>query len=337
MCKKLVLYAPVRSHTERVFRPETFERFLDLFDVKVNELDRNWTIEELEELIPGYEALVTGWGVSPLSGGFFERADRLRIIAHSAGSVRYLFPGELWQKYVVPRKICVFSANHAVAWNVAEATIGYMITVPRRIFDHALHIRNGGWRELPRNGQFLLGSTVGIVSASAVGRLVIEMLEPFHCKVLLYDPFVSEWEAGRMGVQLSSLEEVFERSDIVSVHAPLLPATENLIRREHLQKLRDGATLINTARGKIIDRDALFEELKKGRFFAALDVTDPEPLPPDDPLRKLPNVIITPHISGAGFYGYFRIGEITLRALIDFFLDNPVQGQVPYDKYEIVA
>jgi len=340
MCKHLVLYAPTRAHTQRVFRPETYERFLAGFEVVANQSDRNYTTAELEDFIPGYEAIVTGWGVAPLSERFFERADRLRMIAHSAGTVKPFFPGDLWEKQVVARGICVFSANHAIAYNVAEATIGYMIMVPRRWFEHALAIRttaDWGAPGVPRNGQYLLGSTVGIVSASKVGREVIRMLQPFDCTVLLYDPFVSEWEAGRLGVRLCSLDELFAKSDIVSVHAPHIPATVGLIGRRELKRMKDGATLINTSRGKVIDREALYEELRTGRILAALDVTDPEPLAADDPIRKLPNVIVTPHISGAGSYGYLMIGELTLRALEDFFAGRPVIGQVPYESYEILA
>jgi len=340
MIKAKVLYIPTPSHTRKVFRPETFERFKSIFEeVKVNEEDRNYTSERLAEEIAGYDALVTGWGSPKITPQVMENADKLRIIVHSAGSVRALL-GEVFDDYIVPRKICICHARHAIALNVAEMTVGLMIMCVRRLMDHALAFRERGvWRDpnIPSNGQFLRGSTVGLVSAGAVAREVIKLLRPFDVKILVYDPYLSDYDAGRLGVEKVSLEELFRRSDIVSIHAPNLPETRKMIRGEHLKLLKDGAVLINTARGAVIDHDALLEECRKGRIIAALDVTDPEPLPPDSPFRELPNVIITPHIAGAGYYGYFAIGEMTLQALIDFFTGKKPVGMIDYSEFKILA
>ena len=340
MSKPKVLYIPIRSHTDRVFRPEMFEQFRERFEVTINEGDRNYATEEVAERIQGFDALVTGWGSPPLSAEVFERADRLGIVAHSAGSVKGLCPPEVVAQYLVPRKICVFSANHAIAYNVAESTVGLLIMVSRRFMDHALAFRERGvWGDpgVPKNGQFLCGSTVGIVSASKVGREVIRLLQPFDVKMLVYDPYLSEWEAGRLNVEKVTLNDLFARSDLVTVHAPMIPETEGMIGEEQLKLLKDGATLVNTSRGKVIDHEALLREAQTGRILVALDVTNPEPLPADSPFRELPNVVITPHISGAGYYGYFKIGETTVQALEDFFAGKPVEGAVPFERYEQLA
>jgi len=110
-----------------------------------------------------------------------------------------------------------------------------------------------------------------------------------------------------------------------------------MIGRKHFRLLRDGAVFINTSRGKIINQDALIEECKKGRFLVALDVTDPEPLPKDSPLRRLRNVIVTPHIAGNGYYGAKKIGEMTLQALEDFFAGREVKNRVDFTRYDILA
>ncbi|GBC95987.1 Hydroxypyruvate reductase [bacterium HR16] len=130
---------------------------------------------------------------------------------------------------------------------------------------------------------------------------------------------------------------LFRESHIVSVHTPLLPETVGLIRREHLRLLRENSVLVNTSRGKVVDHDALVEEARTGRFVAVLDVTDPEPLPPDHPLRELPSVIILPHIAGAGFYGYHRIGELLVRAVEAVSRGVPFEGEVPLERYERIA
>ncbi|MGQ9630484.1 MAG: hydroxyacid dehydrogenase [bacterium] len=340
MNRPKIWYIPVPSHTKRVFRDETYSRFLSRFDVTANAGEVNLTAEQVALGIRGFDGLVTGWGTPPLSGEVFEAADRLRVIAHSAGSVKYMLSEEVVGRYIKPRNICVFSANQAIAYNVAEATVGLLIMACRRFMDHALAVRERGvWRDpsIPANGQFLLGSTVGVVSASKVGREVIRLLRPFDLKILIYDPYLSDWEAGALGVEKVGLDELFERSDFVTIHAPMIPETEKMIGERQLKLLRDGAVLVNTSRGRVIDQEALLRELKKGRIVAALDVTDPEPLPPDHPMRKLTNVIITPHISGAGYYGYFKIGDDTLQALEDFFAGRPVRGAVDFDQYARLA
>ena len=338
MSKPKILYLPTSGHTHNVFKSEVFARFQDRFDVTLNDTESNYKSDQVAEVIAGFDGVVTGWGTPPMTEKIMQNADRLRIIAHSAGSVKGVV-GAVVEKYIVPRQICVFSANEAIAYNVAESTIGMLIMTSRRWVDFIAHTRTGGWsrRDLPSNGQFLRGSVVGVVSASKVGREVIDLLKPFNVTVLIYDPYLSDWEAGHLGVKKVGLNELFAKSNFVTVHAPSIPATNKLIGAEQLKLLRDGATLVNTSRGSVIDHDALLAEARTGRILVTLDVTTPEPLPADSPFRQLPNVFITPHISGAGAYGYFKIGEMTLAALEDFFADKPVHGMVDFDRFNQLA
>ena len=118
------------------------------------------------------------------------------------------------------------------------------------------------------------------------------------------------------------------QSDFISLHAPSISETNKLVGEKQLKALRDDAVLVNTSRGSVIDHDALLAELQTGRITAFLDVTTPEPLPPDSPFRKLTNCIISPHTSGSGDYGYHLIGTMTVQALEDFFAGKPVEGAV---------
>jgi len=339
MGKPRVLYIPVVSHTKKVFRDETFQCMLDRFDVKVNDTGANYTSEQLAEEIQGFHGLVTGWGTPRLTESVLENADKLGIVAHSAGSIKGLI-GEVLDKYIIPRNICVFSANVAIAYNVAEAAIGMMIMSCRHLIDHALTIREKGlWRnpDLPGSGTYLTGSTVGIISASKVGRIVMKLLKPFKVKTLVYDPYLSDWEAGRLDVEKVELDDLFARSDFVSLHAPSIPETKNMVGEKQLKALRDGAVLVNTSRGSVLDHDALLAELRTGRIVAALDVTTPEPLPKDSPFRKLTNCILSPHVSGSGDYGYYLIGTTTLQALEDFFAGKPVEGAAELARFAKLA
>lgn len=337
-----VLFLPNPRHTERVFSPAAHARLLERFDVTAlaPRADRNCSSAEVAEAIAGFEALVTGWGTPALTPAVFERADALRCIAHSAGSVKPML-GACAADYVMPRGLCVFSANQAIAFNAAEHTLGVMISMCRRIFEQASLLRRapGQWpdRLVRPNTQFLSGSRVGLVSASAVGRQVIRLLKPFDVALRVFDPFLSDEDAVELGVAKASLMDIFAESDIVSVHAPLLPHTRSMIGREHFRALRDGALFVNTSRGAVLDEAALIEELRSGRFLAALDVTIEEPVAPDSPLLTLENVLLTPHLAGSGHYGYSRIGDGTVQALEDFFAGRPVRGAVDFARYALIA
>lgn len=127
----------------------------------------------------------------------------------------------------------------------------------------------------------------------------MERLGDIEVSVLLYDPYISAGDAKRLGVELVSLDHLMASSDVVSLHPPLAPETSGMITARHLSLMQDGATLINTSRGAILDQQALVAELESGRIEAVLDVTEPDVLPSDHPLYDLPNVFLTPHISGS--------------------------------------
>ncbi|MBT7804761.1 hydroxyacid dehydrogenase, partial [Candidatus Poribacteria bacterium] len=303
-----LLYVCTPGHTRDVFPPAVYERLCANFDVDANPGDR-YSSEQVEELIQGADALITGWGAPKVTPAIMEQADSLKLIAHSAGSVLGLLDDVV--DTLREREIRVFSARRCIAYNVAEATIGTMIMLSRRWIDHVGNTRGGGWRnaEFTAGRQGLLGATVGLVSASAVGREVIALLAAFRTRVLVYDPYLTDYDAGALGVErVEDIDELFTASDFVSLHAPSIPATQNIVGKRQLDLLRDGAVFLNNSRGSVLDHDALTEAARAGRFQIALDVSTPEPLPADHPLRSMPNVHITPHTAGTGAYGYERIG-----------------------------
>ncbi len=170
--------------------------------------------------------------------------------------------------------------------------------------------------------------TIGIISASTIGRLVIERLRTFDFEIVLYDPTVSSEEAARLGARSVGLAELMATSDVVSLHAPVLPQTVGMVDAPQLALMRDGSTFINTARGKLVDHAALRHELVSGRINAVLDVTDPEPLEPGDPLFHLPNVLLTPHIAGSMGTELHRMTAYALDEIERFGQDVPLRYQV---------
>ncbi|MDA1191704.1 MAG: hydroxyacid dehydrogenase [Candidatus Poribacteria bacterium] len=332
-----ILYVCSPSHTKLVFQQEHYTRLQTYFDFHANPKEDRYTSAQLADEIGGCDALITGWGAPKITPDVMKNADKLKLIAHSAGSVRGMLDDVI--DTIRERGIRVFGANRAIALNVAEQTIGLLIMHSQRWYDHITVIREGGWRsDVPKNGQFLRGSTVGLVSMSTVAREVLPLLKPFTTDILAYDPYLTDYDAGRLGVErVDDLSELFARSDFVSSHAPSLPETDKMIGLEQLSKLRPGGVFINTSRGSVIDHEALTEVAKRGQIQVHLDVSSPEPLPVDHPLRSLPNVYFTPHTAGAGYYGYHKIGEFTLASVENFFAGKPFDGEVNLDRWTTLA
>ncbi|MGW6294094.1 hydroxyacid dehydrogenase [Streptomyces sp. NPDC055058] len=248
-------------------------------------------------VLAGTELLVTGWGCPPLDAAVLESAPLLRAVVHTAGSVRGHVTDACWE-----RGIEVSSAAAANAVPVAEYTLAMILLTGKHVLESAHAYRTSRTRpDLLRTPRSVGNHrrTVGILSASLIGRRVIGLLRPHDIDVLLYDPYVTDDEVRELGVRRVELAELFRACDTVSVHTPLLPATRGLVSRELIGSMRPGAVLVNTARGAVVDQDALADAAVAGHLRAVLDVTDPEPLPPEHPLWSCENVLITPHVAGA--------------------------------------
>lgn len=187
---------------------------------------------------------------------------------------------------------------------VAEFTVGAMISLPRNVIPSSRTLADGRWdarwfrSEL--NGPELRACTVGLVGLGAVGLRVAELLRGFGSTVLAHDPYANADQAASAGVLLVDLPDLLRRSDIVSVHARLTEYTRKLFGAETFGQMKPGAYFVNTARGELVDQDALLAALSSGQLAgAALDVFDPEPPDPDDPLLRRDDVLLTPHLAGA--------------------------------------
>jgi phosphoglycerate dehydrogenase-like enzyme len=264
--------------------------------------------ERAASLLAESEVLLSGWGCPPIDSVLLDRAPRLRLVAHAAGTVKGLVTPELFE-----RGVRVSSAAAANALPVAEYTLAAILLANKGAFwsDHAYHRAGAAAAGVaPEVGN--RGKCVGIVGASRVGRLVIERLRPFELSVLLYDPFVDEAAARTLGVASVELGELLRRSDVVSLHAPLL-------------------------RGKVVDAAALEAELVSGRLRAVIDTSDPEPLPDDSPLRGLDNVFLTPHIAGSLGSEIGRMAELAIAEIARFARGEPLEHEVLVSDLERIA
>lgn len=285
------------------------------------------------ELLKQVEFIFSGWGAPKMDEAFLACAPRLEAIFYGAGSIRYFTTDAFWD-----RNIVVTSAYAANAVPVSEFTLAQILFSLKRGWYFIEQMKS---KRMYRPLEYLpgaFGSTVGIISLGVIGRMVVQKLRQFDLKILAYDPFISKAAAEEMGVELCSLEELFQRSDVVSLHAPELPATRHMITGKLLASMKHGATFINTARGSIVNEEEMIEVLQKRKdLVAALDVTEVEPPVEVSPLYSLPNVVLTPHIAGSLDRECLRMGRYMLDELDRYLKGQPLIWQITREKAAIMA
>ncbi|MFQ4148203.1 hydroxyacid dehydrogenase [Arthrobacter sp. LAPM80] len=291
---------------------------------------------QVQSQLADVEVLVTSWGVPVLDEAALSRMPALKAVFHCAGSVRTFATEAMWD-----RGITVCNGADANAVPVAEFTFASIILAGKRaqvLANDARTHRGERAYATARGERSNLGRTIGIVGYSRIGRRVVAMLRQLQdVTILVADPFADPAEVTAAGATLLSLADMLPRVDILSIHAPELPSTRHMIGAAELAALPDQATIINTARGSLIDTDALTQECRTGRLTAILDVTDPEPLPADSELHDLPNVILTPHVAGSLGTETRRMVDDALADLARFTSGTPLQARVAREDMEYSA
>ncbi|MFC1260469.1 MULTISPECIES: hydroxyacid dehydrogenase [Streptomyces] len=299
-----------RDAASAVLDPQSLGAFRRVCDLAPFPVLDDLSTPRARSVLADVDLLVTGWGCPRLDEDVLRAAPRLRAVVHTAGSVRGHVTEACWE-----RGIEVSSAAAANALPVAEYTLAMILLTGKRVLERARDYRGsrerGNWLRTPR-GVGNYRRTVGILSASLIGRRVVELLRPHDVDVLLHDPYVDGTDASALGVELVTLPELFARCDTVSVHTPLLPTTRGLVGRSLIDAMRPDAVLVNTSRGAVVDQDALTDAVTQGRIRAVLDVTDPEVLPPDHPLWDCDNALITPHLAGSEGNEWRRLADLAL-------------------------
>ncbi|MFP4384697.1 MAG: hydroxyacid dehydrogenase [Spirochaetia bacterium] len=333
--KKTAVFLAPEEHIEKVFGKELIREAESLCRIKSRHLNGAGK-EEIKRLLDGTEIILSTWGMPRMDAEILKEADDLKIIIYGASSVKSFVTEELFS-----RNITVTSAAGVNGRVVAEFCLALItlcikeawsfIRFPEKTASYFTRQKN--WTGLSgfRN------AVIGIIGASSVGRWVIRMLSGYPCRVLVYDPHLSAGDAAEMGARKAELDDVFTEADVLSLHAPNLPELKGMVSRSHLGMMKNGAWFINTARGALVDQQALIEELKRGRINACLDVTDPEPPAEDSPLLKLPNVILTPHMAGAIGSDWKRLGEYCLDELRRYCEGKPALSPVLPEKLSIMG
>jgi D-3-phosphoglycerate dehydrogenase len=275
--------------------------------------------DDLIARIRGAEALFVRPGI--ISRRVIHSLPDLRIIAVHGAGVDQVDIVAATEAGVVVTNVPGGNANA-----VAELTLGLLLALLRRIPQSSWMVqREHKWDEARWMGSELRGKTIGVVGWGYVGKRVIALADAFGMSVLAHDPYLSAEAVESLGAVPRGFQELLASSDVVTTHVPLTPQTHHLIGEEQLAQMRQGALLVNTSRGAVIDVQALYEALASGHLAgAALDVMEQEPPPPDHPLFSLPNVIVTPHAGGSTYEVLATLARVACEDIV-----RVLEGQPP--------
>jgi len=317
-----------------ILTDEALSRLQGIAQVTLNDDERNWTAAEIAERLPGIDAMITSWGIVPLTEEVLAQADRLGIVAHAAGSVKGFA-----QEAVYARGVVVTHAAARIADSVAEYSLLAAMLGLRRLHELDRQMKSGVVWPKTRNEPYgeIHGRRVGLLGMGYVGRKSAALFQAVGADVWAYDPYLSPQQATDLGVTKADLDDLLRECPVISIHLPVTDETHHLLRARELALIQDGAILVNSARAWVVDQEALLKELRTGRFWAALDVFDPEPLPAEHPLRKLENVLLTPHVAGLTQDSYRGLMALAVDEVERFFTGQPLRYQVTQEMLRTMA
>ncbi|MCO5131222.1 MAG: 2-hydroxyacid dehydrogenase [Xanthobacteraceae bacterium] len=265
--------------------------------------------EDYFAFIADLDILITH--LAPITGDSFARAPRLKTVAVSRGG-----PVNIDTAAARERGVTVINTPGRNASAVAEFTVASLLAETRNLIRGHLTVASGAFgREfyhLDHTGPELCELTVGIIGYGDIGTRVARLLQPFGCRILIFDPFkelTAEEQAA--GFAKASFDDLLARSDVVTLHPRVTPQTKGMIGRAQIAAMKRGSYLVNTTRGQVLDYAALYDALVSGHLAGAvLDTFDPEPPPADWPLLRLPNVTLSPHIAGASRFSIIKAADM---------------------------
>jgi len=271
--------------------------------------------DELKNVIKDYEVVIVR-SATKLTKDIIDSAEKLKLIVRGGVGL-----DNIDAEAAKSKNITVLNTPEASTITVAEHTMALLLALTKNIAIADKSVKEGKWEKKKFKGIELYNKTLGLIGVGRIGSTVAKIAKNgFQMKVLGYDPYVKKDILKENGIEpVNSIDELLQKSDIVSLHLPLTPETKNLINRERINKMKDGAIIVNCARGGIIDETALAEALKSGKLWgAALDVFENEP-PKNSPLLNLENVVLTPHIGAATKEAQKRVGIESAKTIINFF------------------
>jgi D-3-phosphoglycerate dehydrogenase len=296
-----------REHIQRLHSIGDLEVFKDLPK----------TPDELKERIKEADIVIVGW--SSLTEEVIESAEKLKMVSIWATTCHYVDLQTAWERGIVVTHVPGYATEA-----VAEHVFALLLATIRKLPSADEHVRRGDfdWRSF--EGIELAGKTLGIIGTGSIGCRVAEIGKAFRMQILAFDKYPNVKKAEEIGMQYVDLQTLLKQSDIVTLHVPLTSETERLIGKKEIEAMKNGAILINTSQGRVIDEQALIDALKSRKLSCAgLDVFEEEPPAKDNPLFKLDNATLSPHCGFHTIEAVKRCTDICIDNILRFLEGSP--------------
>ncbi len=290
--------------------------------------------EELKARIGEYHGLVVR-SSTKATKEILDAATNLKVIGRAGTGVDNIDVAEASNKGIV-----VMNTPGGNTVTTAEHAISMMVALARNVPQATSSMKNGKWEKKRFQGTELTGKTLGILGVGNIGSVVASRAQGLKMSVISYDPFISEEAAEKLGITLVTFDELLAKSDFLSIHVPFTSDTKNIVNAEAIAKMKDGARLINCARGGIVDEAAAAEAIESGKLAgAAFDVFSTEPPEPDNPLLKLDNVIATPHLGASTLEAQENVAVAVADQIADYLTTGTIRNaiNVPSVPAELLA
>jgi D-3-phosphoglycerate dehydrogenase len=290
--------------------PELIREMENSFsDFKLNVEGTRFSKDELIEYLGGYDAVIVG--LDTIDKEVIDALPEIKIIAKYGVGLN-----NIDLDYCEKKNISIGWTGGVNKLSVAEMVVGNMLSLCRNLTVSSNNLKNGQW--IKDGGFQLTGKTIGIIGVGHIGKEVIRLLKPFNCKLLVNDVISQDEYYASVGAVEIAKESLFKQADIITIHTPLVSETDNMINEASIQMMKDGAIIINSARGGIVNQKDLITGFNSGKIGgAALDVYHEEPVTDMD-LLSIPNLINTPHIGGNSKEAVYLMGMSAINALIAF-------------------
>ncbi len=280
--------------------------------------------QELKDIIGDYDAIIVR-SATKLTGEILENAKRLKVAGRAGIGV-----DNIDVESATKHGIVVMNTPGGNSITTAEHTIAMMFAVARKIPQATASVKEGKWEKSKFEGIELYNKTIGIIGLGNIGGIVADRCIGLKMKVIGYDPFIKPEKAKEIGVELVSLDEIYKRADIITVHVPLSKDTRGLINKEAISKMKDGVIILNCARGGIVNESDLIEALKSGKVAGAgLDVFEKEP-PEKSPLFEMDNVVLTPHLGASTREAQVNVAIAIAEQIVDYLINGIIKNAVNF-------
>jgi D-3-phosphoglycerate dehydrogenase len=280
--------------------------------------------QELKKEIGKYDALIVR-SATKATAEIIDSADNLKVIGRAGSGL-----DNVDKTAATKRGIVVMNTPGGNTITTAEHTMSLMFSMARQTPQATASMKQGKWEKKQFKGVELYGKVLGIIGLGAIGAHVAKMAQGVGMNIITYDPFLSEERAKALGVKVVGLEELIKKSDIITIHTPLTDETRGLINANSIAKMKSGVMLINSARGGIVEEDALCSALKSGKVAAAaFDVFAKEP-PENCPLLDLDNFIATPHLGAATQEAQDNVAVAVAEQIVDYLINGTIRNAVNF-------